>query len=110
MVIPKIKHLTVLITFFTILSSKAIAFEEVFLDTTEINKLQIPTSSTQILDAEKKHKENYTDINDYSLDDDEEVFTSNAGRKFSKFIDKAVINNKLNKKLSDYENRYLYNE
>ena len=87
------------------------AYEEVFLQTEGVSQLHVPTYSEEIMRAEREHKENYASKRDENyFDKEEDVFESKAGRSFSRFVDNVIINNKLNQKITGYENRYLENE
>lgn len=86
-----------------------LACEEVSLDAEELNVLKVPKSP--VLEYEKEHKENYSNSRyENYFDAEDDIFESKAGKTFGKFVNDVVINNKLNQKLSGYENMYLEKE
>ena len=84
------------------------ASEEVFLQVDKFTTLQAPNTLDVILDHEREYKEaRINSAKDDYFNAEDDVFESNAGRAFGKFVDKVLINNKLNQQYAELENKYL---
>lgn len=89
--------------------SVAFAFEEVSLNADEVNRLKVPTSLA--LEQEREHRENYLkQSEDDYFEPEDNVFESKTGKTLNKFVDNVIINNKINRKLTQYENMFLDDE
>lgn len=90
-------------------ASPVLAFEEVVLESSDLNRLKLTTPVNEALEIEKAHKELYLKEKNAEnfYDAEEQVFESKAGQTFSNFVDNVLINNKLNRKYSEYSSNYL---
>ena len=76
---------------------------EVYLNSYEQVKLNVPASSVRMYATSVKDSKNEYRPAGISITSDEEVFDSKAGQFFTNFIDKKVINNKYSRFTYDEE-------
>ena len=85
------------------------ANDEIFLQTDERKVLKVPNTLEKTLKNEEEHRDYYRKTDNSYFSTDEEVFESKAGKTFGKFVDNVLINNKLNQKCSEIEEKYIDN-
>ncbi len=92
------KNFIMFFILFSLCSISAFAEEAVFLNQEEVVQLKIPTSNPELSGIE--HEDvlyNSREKSSNYFEAEEDVFESKFGKSFSKFIDKKLINNKINK-------------
>ena len=91
----KIFIILTLIVFLLTTSSYAFEEEYIYLDSSEVQKLEAPDVNTDIMSAINQNGEFVIKENELGIfNADDEIFDTKAGQIFSKFIDDKVINNK----------------
>ena len=77
---------------------------------TEVNSIQIPQTTQEILQKEKELRESLTTDREKMpnyFEPEEDTFEHKAGKILSKIINDKAINNKINTLYSDIETKYL---
>ena len=104
------KFLLIIISLICGVFANTFALEEVNLLITEVNTIQIPQTSYEIMQKEKELKDalvsNRENMPNY-FEPEEDTFENKAGRILSKFINDKAVNNKINTLYSEVETKYL---
>ena len=91
----KIFIILTLIVFLFTTPSYAFDEEYIYLDSSEVQKLEAPDVNTDRMSAINQNGEFVIKENELGIfNADDEIFDTKAGQIFSKFIDDKVINNK----------------